>query len=394
MTFNFYETKFGKDVKPKRKITNQDVLCVKNFNEKRNSTKWKPFDTSVINDDDIVLIIDGDWLAFSATSNEMVRSVEFEYNGETISFEDCYTGIKKFCEEKGIEYVPNCGVKKHYMLEGSLMKAKGTIRKKIYKAISETKATKVIIFLGSTGNHRDELPLPKLNNKDHFNYKGQREKGWIPSDLPEIKKWLHENWMSHWSVFEEADDSITIAKHSLDKRNIVSYLHGIDKDFNCEGVGGLYIVGHHDSPEWFENTDQNRLGWVKATKTSGGGDKMLGHGDMFLSYQILTSDTADNYSAKDAMKYFGSLKSFGYKGCEKYLMKFETRKDLWRGVLDFFKKHLPESFEYEDCFGVTHKATPLTMLNLYYRCAKMREYPEHIPNVIEDRLKPLGVEYE
>ena len=102
MTFNFYETKFGKDVKPKTKITNQDVLCVKNFNEKRNSTKWKPFDTSVINDDDIVLIIDGDWLAFSATSNEMVRSVEFEYEGEIISFEDCYTGIKKFCEEKGL----------------------------------------------------------------------------------------------------------------------------------------------------------------------------------------------------------------------------------------------------------------------------------------------------
>ena len=40
MTFNFYETKFGKDVKPKTKITNQDVLCVKSFNEKRNSRNF------------------------------------------------------------------------------------------------------------------------------------------------------------------------------------------------------------------------------------------------------------------------------------------------------------------------------------------------------------------
>lgn len=394
MSFNFYDTKIGSEISSKKSISRQEVLMIDNSKTKRNNINWGQFDTSVINKDDIVLLVDGDWLAFASTSNEMVRSIDFEHNGKTINFEDCYTGIKKYCKENNIEYIPNCGLKKHYMKENSTWNAKSTIKKKLFKAISYTKATKIIMFLGSTGNHRDNLPLPKLNDIDYFKYKGQREKDWIPKDLPEIKKWLHSNFLSHWAMQEESDDCITITKHELDRMGIKSYIHGVDKDYNGEQIGGLYILGHQNTPTWFEDTEANRLGWVKAIKTDGGSDKMIGHGDMFLCYQIMSSDDADNYSAKAMLKHYGSLKSFGYKGCEKYLMQFKTRKDLWQGVLDFFTKYLPSEFEYEDCFGVTHQATPLTMLDLYFKCAKMREHKDHIADVIEDRLKPLGVDYE
>ena len=75
-------------------------------------------------------------------------------------------------------------------------------------------------------------------------------------------------------------------------------------------------------------------------------------------------------------------------------MQARDRKHLWELVLEHFVKHLPSEFEYEDCFGVIHTSSPLKMLDLFFKAATMRRNEHHIPDVIEDRLKPLGVKYE
>lgn len=394
MTFNFYETEVGKTYnKPKKDYAKEaeELLMVKHNNPK-NTERWEQFDCSQFNKDDVVLLIDADWITFSSASNEMKRYVEFTHNGITHEFTG-YKPMKKWCIENDVEYNPELGIKKQSNHQNAVIFAKSSIKKKVASGIYKTGANKVVMFCGSTGNHRDKLPLPKLCDGKIYNYKGDRPIEWIPETLPEIKDWTMGNWLSHWAVFEETDDCLTIAKHTLDKLGIKCYIMGVDKDFRGENIGGTYIIGHQENPEYFVDTEENRLGWIKASKTTGGSGKMLGRGDMFLAYQIIDGDSADGYSAKDMMKKFGTLKQFGYKGVEKYLTQFKTRKELWQGVVDHFKKYLPEEFEYEDCFGVKHKATPMTMLNLYYKCAKMREYQEHIPDVIEDRLKPLGVEY-
>lgn len=391
MTFNFYDTKFAQS---NNSYTPKELLMVKHGKPK-NDKHWEQFDLSVIKDDDIVLLVDGDWLAFSTSSKEMERSVEFTHNGVTHNFKGCYTEFKQWCEDNNIDYQPEIGVKVQYNHPKALEFAKSSCKKKLYKAIQATKATKVIIFCGSTGNHRDSIPLPKLDDDHYYNYKGNRDDtSWIPETLKPLKEWLMTNWYSNWAVGEEADDCITIAKHALDKRSVISYIHGVDKDYNCEQIGGLYLIGHHDSPEWFGDTEDNRLGWIKAIKTEGGADKMIGHGDMFLSYQTMFADDSDGYSAKKALKELGTLKRFGYKGCEKYLMQFNTRKELWQGVVEHFNKYLPERFVYKDCFDNTVVGNPMDLLNIYYRCAKMREHKDHVPNIFEDRLIPLGVKFD
>lgn len=390
MTFDFYKTKTYQDLGG---VNNKDLLMVRHGKPK-NETHWEQFDDSIFNKDDVVLLIDGDWLAFSTSSKEMERFVEFDHNGVTHKFFGCFTEMRKFCERVGIEYEPSKGLKKQYNHPKALEFAKSSCKKKIRNAIQATGATKVVIFCGSTGNHRDSLPLPKLDDNHFFNYKGQREPEWIPETLKPLKKWLMENWLSHWAVGEETDDCITITKKSLDIRGIKCFIRGVDKDFNGEKIGGLYIIGHQDEPKYFEDTPENRLGWVEATKTEGGGEKLKGHGDMFLVAQILTVDDADNYSAKKALKVLGTLKTFSNTKCEKYLSQFKSERELWQGAVDHFKKYLPESFTYTDCFGNRVESDPIDFLNLYYKCAKMREYKEHIPDVIEDRLKPLGVDFE
>lgn len=398
MSFNlhetdFYKSNFGNKSTQKDYAAEAKELLMCNHGLPRNTEHWKQFDFSHYTKDDIVLIVDGDWLAFSACSKEMVRYVDFEHNGKVHRFEDCYTGIKKYCKQNNIEYEIDCGVKGHYMKPKSIIFAKSTIKKKIRYAIEKTGATRVVVFCGSDGNHRDNLPLPsegKLSGK----YKGQRGSEWIPSDLKEIKDWIMISWESHWAVGEESDDCITITKHGLDSEGIKCFIRGIDKDFCGEQVGGLFLIGHQDVPEYFEDIEENRLGWVQAIKTEGGSDKMLGHGDKFLCYQIISADDADNYSAKSMMKEYGSLKNFGYKGIEKFLSGFKSRKELWQGVVDHFYKYLPREFEYIDCFGVKRLATPMSMLNLYYKCAKMREFDIHVPDVFADRLELLEVKYD
>lgn len=388
--FNFYATPIGSSYR--KKLSPQDLLMVKH-KKPFNKEHWGQFDDSIFNKEDVVLLIDGDWLAFSTSSNEMQRLIEFTHDGITHKFKGCYTEMKKFCVDNGIEYKPENGKRIQYNHDDALIFAKSSCKKKIHNAIEATGATQVVIFCGSTGNHRDSIPLPKLDDEHYYRYKGQREVGWIPETLKPLKKWLMENWHSHWAVGEEADDCLTITKKSLDDRGVKCYLHGIDKDFNGEKIGGLYLIGHHETPQYFADRPENRLGWIDATKTSGGGEKLKGHGDKFLVAQILTADEADNYSGKKALKVLGTLKTFSNTQCQKYLDQFHTEKDLWQGVVDHFKKHLPEEFEYVDCFDNVQKSNPLHLLNIFYRCAKMREYRDHIPDVIEDRLKPLGVEY-
>ena len=372
------------------KLSDNDLL-INRHGKSLNTEKWGQFDCSTFSKDDVVLLIDGDWLAFSSCSNEMKRQVSFTYDGVTQLFDGCYTEMKLFCERNNIPYKAEEGRKVQFNHANAVNFAKASCKRKIHKAIKATGASKVVIFCGSSGNHRNTIKLPKLDDHHYYRYKGHRDVGWIPETLKTVKSWLMNTWSSHWAVGEEADDCLTITKKSLDDRGIMCYLHGIDKDFNGEQIGGLYLVGHHENPVYFEDTPENRLGWVEIEKTKGGGEKMKGHGAKFLCYQILCSDDTDNYSAKKALKVLGTLKTLSNNQCKKYLDLFNTEQELWQGVVDHFEKHLPPVFEYVDCFDNKHICTPVDLLNVFYQCAKMREYKDHTPDIFSDKLIPFGV---
>ena len=387
---SLYDNKPPKDYAQEAK----ELLMVKH-SLPTNTKKWGQFDTSIINDDDVVLLVDGDWLCFTSASEEMERFINVYIDGVKHKFKGM-TQYKDWCKENNRldEYKKHKIEKGQYNHPKAISFAKASVKKKIRKGIEATGATKVVIFCGSTGNHRNELPLPMLCDKKYYNYKGQREGEWIPDTLSEIKDWSMSNWLSHWAVFEESDDCITIAKHTLFKRGIKCYTYGVDKDFCQDHIGGLFLVGRHETPVYFQGKEEDKLGWVKAVKTSGNSDKMLGQGDKFLCYQILTYDTVDNYSAYSVLRKYGTLKNFSYTQCAKYLNQFNTQQELWQGVYDFFTKHLPSEFEYVDCFGNTVKSSPLHMLDLHFKCACMRTHKDHVCDVVEDRLKPLGVKYD
>lgn len=68
------------------KLSDDDLL-INRHGKSLNTEKWGQFDCSTFSKDDVVLLIDGDWLAFSSCSNEMKRQVSFAYDGVTQLFE-------------------------------------------------------------------------------------------------------------------------------------------------------------------------------------------------------------------------------------------------------------------------------------------------------------------
>ena len=305
---------------------------------KKNRVPYKNIDLSGYKPTDVVGLLDGDWLAYSVCC--------------TLTQWD------------------------------SINVAKGRINKKIEAFIRESRCNEIIIFCGSTGNFRFDLLLPKRINTVADNsgkYKDNRRDQETPPFLEEIKNWLQKKYKSWWSVCMEADDSIVISSVYLTEKGIQSYIYGIDKDYNQIHGGGLALVGHQDTPTFFLDNEENRLGELNiierlVTRENGTtyvAKDVKGHGDKFLVYQCLTEDAADNYSCKNFIKNNFSGGNFGDKVAVNYINQARTREELWTLYLDYLEDKLPPVFEYEAWNGTIVKATPFDIADLYFKCACM-----------------------
>lgn len=389
----------SRKIEVKQEKLGDEYFLMEPHNEKPNSCPHSVFDVSDYNENDVVALIDGDWLTFSATSNEMERFITCEIDGEVHEFSG-YEKLKDYLISQGrLDEYKDIETKKGQRNK-ELYVSLGNVKKKVSSIVKEIGANKVIIALGSTGNKRLDLPLPKY----HGRYKGNRDDGWIPETLPACKEWTRKKWKTWWSVDKETDDDVTIIFHLLLNKGVKVYIAGIDKDYNQEHWGGLYLIGHHKQPTWYDNTEENALGYleivereVKSRKTKKATGKFTsdvkGHGDMFLAYQILSEDKADNYSGKSFLKEFGTKKKFGDKEVVKLLSKCKTRKELWQTVYDIFKKHLPKEFEYVAWNDEVIKSSPLHACDLFYKCACMMKYQGFEANITE-LFDKLGVDYD
>lgn len=330
---------------------NRSVEEVEDFNlSEHNNIPFKNIDLSGYTTNDIVGLIDGDWLAYSVCC--------------TLSEDD------------------------------EMYVAKGRINQKIENFINTSGCNKIIIFCGSTGNFRLDLPLPRRINTKADNtgrYKDNRRDTEAPPYLLEIKQWMMKKHPSWWAVGLESDDCIVISSVYLTERRIKSYIYAIDKDFNQIHGGGLAIVGHQESPTLFKPNDENRLGWleiVPRTMVRQDGsiytvNDVRGHGDKFLVYQCLSEDTADNYSCKNFMKNNFNAGNFGDVKAVEYINQATSIEELWTLYLNRFTELLPESFEYEVWDGSIVEATPYTMADLYFRCACMVREEGKLPTLTE-----------
>ena len=135
-------------------------------------------------------------------------------------------------------------------------------------------------FLTGRTNFRDDVATLKRYKEGRYSKDGKRTKE-QPMWLQECRQYLIDNWGATVSVYEEADDTISIAAANLKDKYEV-YISSLDKDLRINPV--LY---HNQASG--DITESDYLGSIKKVKT-----KLIGSGGLFFYSQMLMGDSVDS----------------------------------------------------------------------------------------------------
>ncbi len=230
-----------------------------------------------------------------------------------------------------------------------------------------------MIALSGKSNFRDNLELPEK-------YKGNRENMIRPTHLKDSKHYL---WKSHPSLLaenEEADDVVIYKGYEYLALGYTPIIVGMDKD--SYAYGGLTLFDFTKDKPVPDYIDYG-VGYVEYT-----GKKYTGRGFKWFIFQWLVGDVTDNYCPyKLSGAYFGQATAF------KLINDIKSEQDLLQCVINRYKEWYPEDFKYTAWDGTEVQANAKSMLQLYFRCARMKT--THDDDLDLDKfLNKYGVKYE
>lgn len=317
-----------------------------------------------------ILILDGDSIAYRCSAAGEERSVKVTHlptNKEKVFKHR--TEFKQVMLERGKEITEDYSIQDVQTPE-PIAFVINTIKNHIKRIEEVVQPEETIIFAGEELNFRLELALPKK-------YKGQRGNTIRPIHLKEAKKFLQTYYKAEQAMGAEVDDFACIAAYDALKSGYEPVMYFYEKDQSSfDGITMLY-----DNDSGFEFVKIPSLGELHIDKTA-----VKGNGLKFLAYQWICSDPVDNYCAYD----LSSVK-FGSKSAYKVLVDLKSEKEVLEAVIMQFKKFYPEEFEYTDWKGEKHLANWYSMLEMYYKCARMMRSREDKLNP-KDLFEQYGVQ--
>lgn len=319
--------------------------------------------------EDKVLVIDGDILAYKVAAACEKRSITVTNSkGKTKSFKT-RTKFKEWCEDKGKTY-------SDYSIEDvqtpeSIDYCLGTLKRALANLIKRTDATHVEIYVEGAGNFRKGLPLISPYKDRHDSIR--------PVYLSECKDYLLQVKDAIKVKGRETDDFFQQRLYELKQEGINSLGYTNDKDAKQEWRYAITLY----NPDTDEiNTYKGGAG--ELWNTSNG---IKGSGLVWLIFQNMLYDKIDNYCMNQFYK-----KNYGEKSFYKDFKDLKTEKEVLQLAVDKWKKLLPESVEFVDCFGKEQKHNWLSLAELYFSCCYMRIY-DNDETTLESLLKEYGVDY-
>ena len=312
-------------------------------------------------DEDVILVIDGDELAFKVASScqeTMLKYTNTETQGE--GFFKNKTQFKEFMV--GIEFEEELFVSELDAKAEPLPVAIGTVKRRINNLCKAVKAhpNNVEIYITGKTNFRLDLPLP-------LRYKHNREGADKPVLLDDLKKYLIDYQGADIVEGLEADDALTIRMTDGVKEGKRIIAATVDKDATqTEG--------------WLYNPDRCTLKYIDKglgelylddqTKN----ESVKGYGYKFLLWQILVHDQIDGYASRDVYEQLhGKKPRYGEKTAYKELKDCKTFKDALAAVCKKYKQWYGEDpFTYTDWQGKEHEVMWYDLIELYFKCAYMK----------------------
>ena len=302
-----------------------------------------------------IVIYDGDSIAFRAAAVTEERSVEAtrKDNGRTKVFKT-RTELKKQREGSGLVYNKDDYLFEDKRVAQPVQNTCAILKNQIKKINEELFADEYLICLSGKTNFRNSLPLPTK-------YKGSRVGIEKPINLLEAKMYL---WKSHPSLLanqREADDDLIIKGYEYLNKGYEVILASQDKDaFAYTGLN-LYDFTQ-EKPEVKLVPDFGSLWIAEKNKLK----TIKGNGFIWFCFQWLFGDPADDYNPCEIAKI-----KYGQISAYKLLKDCKTHQEDLQAVTGQYRIWYSSKFTYTAWDGSTHDADYVTMLQLYYRCARM-----------------------
>lgn len=243
----------------------------------------------------------------------------------------------------------------------------------------------VIVFDADGDTFRHELATIQK-------YKGNRDGKSKPVNLQEVKDHMTLYYNTLVPPQElEADDVV----------NFFMYNGAIGGTFDkdTKGNDGRYFDFRKETKKKMVDgelvdvttplmTEPQKIGGFGKLFLKPNGKECDGEGRLFLYYQCLAGDKADNYKPNKLSK-----KRFGEKGAFKILGECKNDKEALQGLVDQYKKWYPKPVEYISWDGKETTKDWLEILQEYWELARMRRWSDDLVQ-IKDVLDKTGVDYE
>lgn len=304
-----------------------------------------------------VILIDGDVLAYRAAAIAEKREVEVLHkaSGKTKMFKT-RTEFKEFLKEKEKEYVVEDWEFKDIQTPLGPAIAYSVMARQIERFKSELFADACEVFISGKNNFRDSLKLPKK-------YKGNRDEMVRPVHLRNCKKFLVDNYSAWISNGFESDDYLVIRGYHYLNLGWNPIMITVDKDANA--YAGLSVYDFtQDVPE------------IKLLPSFGSlwdtGKKIAGDGFLWFCFQWLLGDSTDFFSPRDLREGL----RFGEKAAFKALKDCTTKEEAVKVVVDHYKLWYPDKVEYLAWDGSPVEADYKNLLQLYFKCVRMKSTAE------------------
>ena len=297
-----------------------------------------------------ILILDGDSVAYRCASAAEERSIDVLHKptGKSKVFKH-RTEFKKSMLERGKEITDDYEV--HDKQESEPLEyVLSTIKNHVKRITDYVEPDELIIYAGEQFNFRYDLPLPKP-------YKGNRSGNLRPLHLSKAKEFVRNKYKGSEAVGFEVDDACCIAAYDALRNGDKPIMYRYEKD--QDSFNGITLL--LDTAMGFEEKVVPNVGSLSYNKSTVKGD-----GLMFLAWQWICYDDSDHYCAYDL-----SQVKFGGKAGYDVLKDCKTEQEILLAVKQQFQTFYPDKFEYTCHKGEKHEADWKSMMDLYFRCARM-----------------------
>ena len=224
----------------------------------------------------------------------------------------------------------------------------------INRILEDIDPDEVIFVISGSSNFRDNLALPSK-------YKSNRQDMIRPVLLQDVREFAKNKYKPFVAQNEEADDMQVYMGYDALSNGYKPVLVTIDKDVLA--YSGLYVY-NQDKPE-VGIQEIPKFGYLEIDSKN----KVRGKGFLWYCFQQLNGDITDGYKPTD----LAGIK-FGEKSAYKLLTDCKNEQEALSVVVDAYRRWYPSDFIYVDWQGVTHGASYESILDMYFKCCRMKSH--------------------